>query len=115
MDINHMALLKQQWQFDSIVDMPKYQVRINDLGEEIVTIKYVVHNIKVGDVEDPDLFVAQPIYEWQQTEAGKWIMENSNPSPSWHRHLDPDTFGYRYQIRAYLTHKQLTYYKLKYE
>jgi hypothetical protein len=69
----------------------------------------------MGDVEDPDLFVAQPIYEWQQTEAGKWIMENSNPTPSWHRNMDYTTYGYTYQIRAYLTHKQLTFWKLKYE
>jgi hypothetical protein len=69
----------------------------------------------MGDVEDPDLFVAQPIYEWQQTEAGKWIMENSNPTPSWHRNMDYTIYGYTYQIRAYLTHKQLTFWKLKYE
>jgi len=69
----------------------------------------------MGDVEDPDLFVAQPIYEWQQTEAGKWIMENSNPTPSWHRNNDLYNYGYVYQIRAYLTHKQLTFWKLKYE
>jgi hypothetical protein len=61
------------------------------------------------------LFVAEPIYEWQQTEAGKWIMENSNPKPSWHRQVDYTTYGQTYQIRAYLTHKQLTFWKLKYE
>lgn len=110
-----MALSKQQWQFDNIVDMPKYQVRINDSGEEIVTVTCVVHNINVGDVEDPDLYVADPIYKWQQTEAGKWIMKNSAPAPSWHRHIDYNTYGHTYQIRAYLTPKQLTYYKLKYE
>ena len=110
-----MARLKQQWQFDNTVDMPKYQVRINDLGEERVTITCVVHTINMGDVEDPDLYVADPIYQWQQTEAGKWIMENSSPSPSWHRNVNHMTYGYQYQIRAYLTHKQLTYYKLKYE
>ena len=75
----------------------------------------IVHTIRMGDVEDPDLMVAQPIWEWQQTDAGKWIMENSNPAPSWHRHTDFNTYGHIYQIRAYLTHKQLTFYKLKFE
>ena len=111
-----MALLKQQWQFEDEFTRPKYQVRISDTGEvHEVSITTVVHTIKMGDVEDPDLFVAQPIYEWQQTEAGKWIMENSNPTPSWHRNHDIYNYGYTYQIRAYLTHKQLTYWKLKYE
>jgi hypothetical protein len=110
-----MALSKQQWQSDTEFTRPKYQIQISDTGEESVSITYVVHNIRMGDVEDPDLFVAQPIYEWQQTEAGKWIMENSAPSPSWHRHIDHVTYGYIYQIRAYLTHKQITYYKLRFE
>ena len=94
-----MAQSKQKWQSE----------------EGAKTIEYVVHKIKMGDVEDPDLFVAQPIYEWQQTEEGKWIMENSNPTPSWHRNNDLYDYSYVYQIRAYLTHNQLTYWKLKYE
>ena len=109
-----MALSKQQWQSDTGL-RPKYQVHISDTGEESVSIAHVVHTIRMGDVEDPDLFVAQPIYEWQQTEAGKWIMENSNPKPSWHRQVDYTTYGQLYLIRAYLTHKQLTFWKLKYE
>jgi len=83
--------------------------------EEAKIISHTVHVFRMGDVEDPDLYVAQPIYNWQQTEAGKWVMENSAPKPSWHRIISYDTYGYLYQIKAYLTHKQLTYYKLKYE
>jgi hypothetical protein len=104
-----MALLKQQWQSEDEFTRPKYQVQISDTGEESVSITHVVHTINMGDVEDPDLFVAQPIWDWQQTEKGKWIMENSNPTPSWHRNINYDTWGHTYQIRAYLTHKQLTY------
>jgi hypothetical protein len=25
----------------------------------------------MGDVEDPELYAAQPLYEWQQTEQGQ--------------------------------------------
>ena len=110
-----MALLKQQWLSNKEFTRPKYQIGISDTGEESVSITYVVHTIFMSDVEDPDLYVAEPIWKWQQTEAGKWTMENSSPSPSWHRHIDHNTFGYAYQIRAYLTHKQITYYKLKFE
>jgi hypothetical protein len=75
----------------------------------------IVHTIRMSDVDDPDLMVAQPIYEWQQTEAGKYIMQHSNPSPSWHRHVDHMTYGYSYTIRATLTPEQKTFYKLKFE
>ena len=93
-----MARLKQKWPSD-----------------ETTTIEYKVHSIRMGDVEDPDLMVAQPIYEWQQTEAGKYVMENSAPTPMWRRSVDMNSYGQQYMIFAYFTPKQLTYYKLKYE
>lgn len=80
------------------------------------TIEYVVHTIRMADSEDPDLFVSQPIYEWQQTDAGKYVMANSKPEPMWFRGLDyPTHYGYTYTIKAYFSPEQLTYYKLRFE
>jgi hypothetical protein len=110
-----MALSKQQWQSNTEFSRPKYQIKLSDTGEELVSITHVVHTIKISDVEDPDILLADLIYSWQKTPVGEWIMKNSNPKPSWHRYMDNNTYGYIYQIRAYLTHKQLTYYKLKFE
>ena len=31
----------------------------------------IFHQFNLGDVEDPDIYAAQPIWEWQQTEKGK--------------------------------------------
>jgi hypothetical protein len=76
---------------------------------------YIVKKILMGDVDDPDLYIAQPIYEWQQTEAGKYIMANSNPAPEWHRGISHTTYSYEYAIKAYLTPEQITFYKLKFE
>lgn len=95
-----MASLKQQWQFDP---------------SEARVIEHIVHFIRVGDCEDPDLYVAEPIWHWEHTEAGRWVMEHSAPKPMWVRHIDPLTYGYKYAIKAYLTPEQLTYWKLKYE
>ena len=108
-----MAVSKQIWR--SEVDLPKYHVRISDMGEHSVTVTHVVHTIKMGDSEDPDLEVASPIWEWQQTDAGKWVIENSAPKASWHRHTDFHTYGYIYQIRAYLTPAQITFFELKFK
>jgi len=33
----------------------------------------------------------------------------------WRRSIDPYSYGYRYDIVAYLEEKKLTYWKLKYE
>jgi hypothetical protein len=85
------------------------------IDTEEKTIELLVHSIRMGDVEDPDLFVGQPIYDWQQTEAGKYVMENSVPTPLWRRTVDPDAYGHKYMIFAYFTPEQITYYKLKHE
>ena len=84
-------------------------------SEDAKTIECVVHTINMGDVEDPDLFVAEPIHAWQQTDKGKWIMENSSPVPMWKRHTNFTTYGYQYTIHAYLKPKDYTYWSLKYK
>lgn len=94
-----MDQLKQLWQYKP----------------EATTITYIVKILNVGDVDDPDIYVGQYIWEWQESEAGKWIMDNSRPLPSWHRFADNTTYGYKYHIKAYLTPEQITYYELKYK
>jgi hypothetical protein len=77
-------------------------------------ITVLAHKFTVGDVEDPDIYAAQPIYEWQQSEAGQWMMKHSDPTPSWHQSEWP-LYGTNYQIRGYLTPQLYTFWKLKYE
>lgn len=83
--------------------------------EEWEATEVDVHEILMGDVEDPDLMIAEPIYKWQQTEAGKYVMENSNPTAKWVRSNSPSYMGHKYTIKAYFTDKEVTYWKLKYE
>jgi hypothetical protein len=73
----------------------------------------IAHCFNVGDVEDPDIYAAEPIWEWQHGEAGKWAMENCSETPSWHR--ETIQYGYWYHVKITLTPKQLVYWKLKYE
>ena len=74
----------------------------------------VVHNFAVGDVEDPDLYAATPLIEWEKSERGQWIMDNAVETPSWHRMADPVSMGYRYEIRAKLQGAKLTEWLLRY-
>lgn len=73
------------------------------------------HAFTVSDVDDPDIYAAEPIFEWQNSEAGQWMMKHSSPAPSWHQETDFSTWGTRYLIRGYLTPELYTFWKLKYE
>lgn len=73
------------------------------------------YEFTVSDVEDPDIYAAEPIFEWQNSEAGKWMMKHSDPTPSWHQMTDIAAWGVRYLIRGYLSPENYTYWKLKYE
>lgn len=84
----------------------------NEIVEEIH--KLAVHRINMGDVEDPDLMVAQPLWEWQQSPQGKFIMDHAIEKPSWQRMMSPSYMGWSYVVIAELEKKRLTEYYLKF-
>ncbi len=92
----------------------KFRVVQKDRAESVEEIhKVIVHRFKVSDVEDPDIYAAQPIWEWQQTDAGKFVMEHSIETPSYHQHVDYETYGYQYAITAELEKKKLAEFYLR--
>jgi hypothetical protein len=78
---------------------------------EIKTV--IVHSFILGDVDDPDLYAAQPLYEWQTSEQGQWIMDHAVEQPVWHRMVDPVAYGYKYKITARLKAVDYTFWALK--
>jgi len=78
-------------------------------------MEYVVHTIKMGDVEDPDIYVAEPMYQWEHSDEGQWIMKHAIETPVWNRIINSNNMCYEYTIRAKLTDEHYTYWKLKYE
>jgi hypothetical protein len=84
---------------------------IDDRVEE--TKEIIVYTFTMGDVEDPDLYAAQPLWDWQQSEQGKWIMEHAVETPVWHRMVDHFDRGYKYQVRAKLQGARLTEWLLR--
>jgi hypothetical protein len=72
-----------------------------------------VHQMRMSDVEDPELFAAQPIYDWQQTEKGQWIMKHSI-DPTFHIMADPVSYGYVISITAHITPKRWTEFCLRF-
>jgi len=91
-------------------DTYKYML-VGDRVEEVREL--VVHEFIMGDVEDPDLYAADPLWKWQQTEMGQWIMQNAIETPSWYRIPDMMQYGYKFQVRAKLMGPKLTEYLLR--
>ena len=67
----------------------------------------------MGDVEDPELYAAEPIYTWERTEKGQWLHNHSKQQMTYNINMDRDTYGYKCVIHAFLEDQDLTYYQLK--
>lgn len=74
----------------------------------------VVHTFRIADVEDHDLWAAEPLYKFEKSELGQWLMENCVEKPEWRKVLNQADYSYELKVYANLTEKQLTYYRLKY-
>ena len=73
-----------------------------------------VHEFSMGDVEDPDLYAAQPLWEWEQSEAGQFVMTHAVETPYWIRAIDYSSYGHRYRIMARLSEQNQTFFRLKF-
>lgn len=91
-----------------------YPNQFNLVHDRVVEVKtVVVHRFKMGDVDDPDLYAAQPLYEWEQSEMGQWVMSHAVDQPEWRRNMNISLYGYEYVIVAKLTARDYTFWQLK--
>lgn len=72
-----------------------------------------VHEFNLGDVDDVEIYVAGPIWDWQQSAAGAWIMEHAVNPPYWIQNIEPATYCYRIRIMARLSDQDQTFWRLK--
>jgi hypothetical protein len=110
--INQLHPRNRSAEADKLFKAPEWKL-IDDKAVKFSDV--AVHSFTMGDVEDPDLYAAQPIYEWQQSEMGQWVMEHAVETPFWHRHVDPYSYGYKYFIIARLSEQDQTYWALKWQ
>jgi hypothetical protein len=73
----------------------------------------LLHSFRMGDVEDPYLYAAFPISEWQKTDHGKWVMEHVQDQPTFYCNADPNSWGFRVTIMGELSEPNITYLKLR--
>lgn len=99
--------------------MGTVRFRTVDTGPDTVDVeeihKVVVHRFRISDVDDPEIYAAQPIWEWQQSPAGKFVTENAIGDPVWLKNIDYSSYGYQYVIVAELEKKKLAEYYLKFD
>ena len=71
----------------------------------------LVKEIRMGDVEDPYLYAAFPLSEWEQTEEYRWLKSQCDDLVFY---VDVHDMGYMIRVYAPLAGEALTYYTLKY-
>lgn len=85
-------------------------------GDKPIRIRdVVVHEFNMGDVEDPDLYAAEPLLKFEQSDKGKWVMNSAVETPWWRRATDVCSMGWKYQVVARLSEADEVYFKLKFE
>lgn len=76
--------------------------------------KVMVYSFNMGDVEDPELYAAEPLLKWQNSEAGKFVMDNAIEIPTFFNRVNQHFYGYEIVIIAELEKKKLSEYYLRF-
>ena len=92
------------------MDKIRYTVD-NDVVKELH--KVVVHKFNLSDVDDPDIYAAGPMFDWERSETGQFVFKHAASPPEWHRYSDSMFMGYRYIITAELEKKKLSEFYLR--
>jgi hypothetical protein len=75
-------------------------------------IRLLVKELRVGDVEDPDIYLGAVSWDWLQSEHGAWVKQHSTRM-TYQQNIDPTTMGYIYRITADFEEPEALVYKLK--
>lgn len=87
-------------------------VIVNGVPRKIVKLQ--VYEFSMGDVEDPVLYMSEPLINWEKSEQGKYIISRAVETPVWHQYLSHTTYTTTVKIIAKLYEEDATYYTLKY-
>jgi len=76
-------------------------------------IKLAVYEFPMGDVEDPEIYAAEPLYKFEKSEQGQWVMEHALEKPVFYIGPCMQTYGYRCRVEAVLSEEDATFFQLK--
>lgn len=90
---------------------PKNQFQIVD--DKVVEYQsLVVHRFNVPG-EDVAIESAEYLWQWENSEAGKWVMDHAVEVPIWHKTEDFASYMVKVIIVAKMTAKDATFWQLK--
>jgi len=70
------------------------------------------HSFTMGDVDDVEIYAAQPLWDWQQTEQGQWVMSHCK-EPKYSIGPDGHSWGHRVRVYGVVDEKDATFWELK--
>jgi hypothetical protein len=68
----------------------------------------------MGDVEDPELYAAAPILDWEKSEQGQWVMTHAVEQPEFRIVPSMETYGWKVTIYGKLSEQDEIIFRLKY-
>lgn len=77
-------------------------------------MKVIFHKFNIRATIDDDVVVAEPIYQWQQTEHGRWVMDHARDLTYHHHQSDLNHWSYDVIIRGELCDKSAVEYHLRF-
>jgi hypothetical protein len=82
-------------------------------GQPVRFRDFCVHEFYLSDVEDHGI-LAGGWWDWQESEAGEWVIANAEEKPYWIKDLAIHSYNYRFRIMARLSEHNYTFFKLKF-
>lgn len=77
-------------------------------------IKLIVKTLRVGDVEDPEIYLGAVAHDWLQTDHGKYVKEKAKDLMYNQAHINDGYYGFQYYITAAFEDEEAVIYKLKF-
>jgi hypothetical protein len=97
---------------DGLIPSKHVVLMVNGMPKKVISI--VVYEFLLGDVEDPIVYMAEPLLKWENSEAGQYILAKAIESPYWHRHVNHESYTTRVLVIARLFEEDASYYALKF-
>ena len=76
--------------------------------------RLIFHSFTMGDVEDPEIYAAQPLCEFMSTDKGQWVKANC-ADPCYKVTPDPTMYGYRIVVYGMVEEKLATEFLLRWQ
>lgn len=76
--------------------------------------RVIVHKFVIYDFYDMENRLSEVIWDWKQSEIGKWVMKKSVISPSWQSQQDMSSLSHKFIIFGYFEGSSLTEWALRF-